>query len=272
MKKNEGVTIVEDGATDPRVTLEQARPVLSREAWKVVNVEHHELALLVQRDQDGVFLDIGRAKTPVHNGTIQTSRDVAESLRIVADNVATGRPSSEPKISPTWPEAEHACELTWGNWSFTARCEAIGQGEQCVNYRIVIAVHGDNDGGEHGMFGELSTGGMDGSPEDAAMEAKRFRPLVTSLHDERDFDEDDSYEHERTLDLSPIIDAAVAEMKAAMQGEFEHLEARAERRMLTEHLGRATADDKVASIVFKRTEDYEAFKAALAKIGVELAS
>jgi len=129
------------------------------------------------------------------------------------------REGSEPKIDP-----EDPCELSWGKWTITASCQArtaCGKGADWegmgLSYVVAINFHGDPDGGEHGLFGTLETGGVYADLDSAAAHAKMLTPTLTSEHME-DGDED-VRTYRRTIDTSGIIDAAVRRMRGALLAE-----------------------------------------------------
>lgn len=106
-------------------------------------------------------------------------------------------------------------ELTWGRWTITASISAHPYGE-FMRYTLTLDFHGDNDGGESGMYGTLTTDGD--SPADAtlrAASAMQFR--ITSEHQEEN--EDDWCHHARTLDLAPLLALAASAFTAAFAAE-----------------------------------------------------
>lgn len=126
---------------------------------------------------------------------------------------------SEPKLSTR--EGEEGM-LTWGSWSFTIepKLELYGG---AVHYTIRVGVHGDDDGGEKGMFGDLETG-PHASLLEAANEAKQLRLTVRSLHCEDG--DDDWCLYERTIDLSEVIDRACIGVLDAVKAEAQYIRER----------------------------------------------
>lgn len=119
-------------------------------------------------------------------------------------------------------EKDTECTLTWGKWGFVAQAMCTSSpgpdepGDGPIDmYMVAIDIHGDSDGGTDGIYGEIGTC-WQGTLEEAARQAKRFSKLVlTSLHEEEG--EDDWHEHEKAIDLGPIIDAACARLQRAME-------------------------------------------------------
>jgi hypothetical protein len=107
-------------------------------------------------------------------------------------------------------------EMTWGRWTITAWIAARSYGE-FLRYTVNIEFHGDNDGGETGMYGTLSAD-MGDSPESVALHAlNAMQYRITSDHQEEN--EDDTSHHVRTLDLAPLLVLAADAFKAASKAE-----------------------------------------------------
>lgn len=131
-------------------------------------------------------------------------------------NAMVKGPGSEPQLSTR--EGEEGV-LTWGRWSLTVFAK-LTLYAGAIHYVMRVDVHGDQDGGEHGMFGDLETGPC-ATLEDAANEAKRLRLTLRSEHME-DGDED-TCTYERTIDLTPAVDAACKGVHDAIKGEAEYI-------------------------------------------------
>jgi hypothetical protein len=110
-------------------------------------------------------------------------------------------------------------ELEWGRWTFQAIPELTLYGGS-ICYVIKIVVHGDQDEGQRGMFGELSTGiGM--SLTEAIEAARGLRMTVISDHME-DGDEDNCC-YERTIDFGPLAEAAGRGVLDAVKAEAQFI-------------------------------------------------
>lgn len=120
---------------------------------------------------------------------------------------------SEPVIG------EDGVSLTWGKWEITANVRAVAlpteKGEGSLSFIVELDFHGDNDGGERGMYGKLATGGVYASIEEAVAEACAFRPSLLSEHEEKGSGEAKSYR--RSFDLTFIIEEAAQQMRNAMK-------------------------------------------------------
>lgn len=121
---------------------------------------------------------------------------------------------SEPVINKDNPR-----ELTWGKWSVAASCEVSTWDGEGLNYVVSLDFHGDEDGGETGMYGKLSTSGVFHSLEEAAAQANKFRVILSSIHVEDGAEDEDEYI--RQLDLSGIIDTACSMMRNGLYAEIK---------------------------------------------------
>lgn len=116
-------------------------------------------------------------------------------------------------------EKDTELTLSWGRWTFTAQAmmtvDPPNDGESASDvYAIAIEIHGDSDGGIDGVYGEIGTCWQH-SLDAAVREAKRMSRLtVTSLHSEPT--DADWEEHERAIDLGPIIERAAERLRLAI--------------------------------------------------------
>lgn len=131
-------------------------------------------------------------------------------------NAMVKGPGSEPTLSTR--EGEEGV-LTWGQWTFTVFAK-LTLYAGALHYVMRVDVHGDPDGAERGMFGDLETAPC-ATLIDAANEAKRLRLTLRSEHMEDG--DDDLCTYERTIDLTPAIDAACKGVHEAVKGEAEYI-------------------------------------------------
>lgn len=118
---------------------------------------------------------------------------------------------------PKFTRGEVGCEMTWGNWSVTARVQAAPFGD-VLGYQIVLDFCGHQDGMGDGLYGSLSTGSLGADLDRARDEAMRLGFFFHSSHCE-DADRD-TEEYARHIDLAPLLDMAIAEFREAMMGEM----------------------------------------------------
>jgi len=109
-------------------------------------------------------------------------------------------------------------EMTLGPWAFVAHIEsrpqfrlsalepAVERGD--LWYRIVLGIGYDDDTGERGVFGELSTAWLE-SPEEAAKQAKTLVGLVVSW-ETLDEEADDYVEQRGEAKFEKLYDDALA--------------------------------------------------------------
>lgn len=108
-------------------------------------------------------------------------------------------------------------EITWGHWTINVRVEAglmSPPGDE-LWYRAIIDFHGDNDAGEKGLYGELSTNWT--SLTGLYDEISRLKFSLRSTHEEPG--DDDIKEHWREIHTIPTLEVAIARLVAAIKAE-----------------------------------------------------
>lgn len=113
-------------------------------------------------------------------------------------------------------ESSDEAELVWGNWTITAEIRATAWAG--IAYQLVIRCYAGPDDGT-GIVTKIETSIQNGTPEEAAEEALRWFGATFVAYSEHEEDgDDDLVPYRQTIDLRPIINAAVAQWRKASAG------------------------------------------------------